>query len=750
ETFVVYKRNPVEIVRYLIGLERLDKHTKYALEKNWTITVDGRRIRVYSEMWTGDWWWRMQDLLGKGATIAPIILATDRTQLSKLGGDKSAWPVYQSIGNISKSIRRRPTQSAMLLVGYIPVAKLSWITNDKERSRKQWEVYHESMAIILEPLKNASVIGVEMRCADGGVRRVYPIFAAHIGDWPEQCTVACSLSSRCPVCVVPFHERGSGIPGRLRTKHQTQELLQDGQRGCVGRRESAGLRETWPFWGDLPWVNGAATIMPDLLHQMHKGVIKSHIVKWWTRILGADELDQRFRAMTHYAGLRHFHNGITTFTQWTGTESKMVARVLLPLVAGSRPSDAVGAARCLVDFLYRSHAPQIDEDDVANMEADLSEFHNYKAIFRQQQVLKTKYGWNGIPKIHMISHYPHSTREMGTPDGYNTEGPERLHKDYVKFYYPFTSRVNAEPQLILLLQRQEAWGILRGELERAGVVSARKLRVRPGQEEVESTYEDMDESDEDKDRAIHLLSPYIQIAAAPTHPKVLGSSIIADYGATDFIPALRRYVRQFSTTAADIIHKDMPFPVWSRFSLHHDCLPFAPLVGRKIDLVRASPAVYDRYNRQQRQARFDTVLLANSSAPPGLHHYYAVRVHAIFRIPPIFRDLPSEPLLYIQPFRPFSASAPNPHQLFTASPELDASHRRIGQIVPLSRVRMTCHLVPKFSEETLVSRSYRFSSATDLLSTASLFYLSQHSSHYFFALMEHWHRMENQRRMEQN
>lgn len=129
--------------------------------------------------------------------------------------------------------------------------------------------------------------------------------------------------------------------------------------------------------------------------------------------------------------------------------------------------------------------------------------------------------------------------------------------------------------------------------------------------------------------------------------------------------------------------------------------------------------------------------------------YFAARVRAIFRVPPIFRNLPNEPLLYVEPFRPFSTSTANPHQLFTTSPELDASHRRTARVVPISRVRMTCHLVPKFSEETLASRSYRFSSATDLLSTASLFYLNRHSSHYYFALMEHWRRMRRQQQMAQ-
>lgn len=127
--------------------------------------------------------------------------------------------------------------------------------------------------------------------------------------------------------------------------------------------------------------------------------------------------------------------------------------------------------------------------------------------------------------------------------------------------------------------------------------------------------------------------------------------------------------------------------------------------------------------------------------------YYAARVRAIFRLPEIFRDLPTEPLIYIKPFRPFSTSSPNPHQLFTTSPEFDAGRHRVAQVVPVSRVRMTCHLVPKFAEEALASRAFRLSSTTDLLSTATVFYLSRHSSYYFFALMEHWRRMRLQQQL---
>ena len=46
-----------------------------------------------------------QRKLPTGATIAPVIITLDKTQLSNFSGDKSAWPVYLTIGNIEKSTR---------------------------------------------------------------------------------------------------------------------------------------------------------------------------------------------------------------------------------------------------------------------------------------------------------------------------------------------------------------------------------------------------------------------------------------------------------------------------------------------------------------------------------------------------------------------------------------------------------------------------------------------------------------------
>ncbi|KAF8247297.1 hypothetical protein K440DRAFT_551446 [Wilcoxina mikolae CBS 423.85] len=47
-----------------------------------------------------------QESLPDGSTVIPVILGSDKTMLSTLSGDKSAWPVYLSIGNLSKAKRR--------------------------------------------------------------------------------------------------------------------------------------------------------------------------------------------------------------------------------------------------------------------------------------------------------------------------------------------------------------------------------------------------------------------------------------------------------------------------------------------------------------------------------------------------------------------------------------------------------------------------------------------------------------------
>jgi len=55
----------------------------------------------------------------------------------------------------------------------------------EDNSLAGYHLFHYCMQRILEPLVVAGRDGVEMVCADGWIRRIFPLPAACIGDHPE-------------------------------------------------------------------------------------------------------------------------------------------------------------------------------------------------------------------------------------------------------------------------------------------------------------------------------------------------------------------------------------------------------------------------------------------------------------------------------------------------------------------------------------------------------------------------------------
>lgn len=243
-----------------------------------------------------------QSRLPIGATIAPIILSSDKTKLSQFRGDKSAWPIYLTIGNISKEIRRMPSAHATVLLGYLPVGKFECFS-DNARKIARYQTFHTCVAKVLGTLKEAGSQGVDMVCADAKTRQVWPILAAYVADYPEQCLVACCMENRCPIGQIHPDLCGSHQTCLPRSKDETIELLHAHENGTLGSESEARFKELGvrpvhhPFWADLPHADIFLTFTPDLLHQLHKGVFKDHLVKWCTNLLGDEEIDTRFKTM---------------------------------------------------------------------------------------------------------------------------------------------------------------------------------------------------------------------------------------------------------------------------------------------------------------------------------------------------------------------------------------------------------------------------------------------------------------------
>ncbi|KAI0823820.1 hypothetical protein BC628DRAFT_1420570 [Trametes gibbosa] len=454
ERLELWLRDPVDCVRDLLGNSMLRDSLTYAPERHYA-DAEGKN-RVYENMWTGDWWWDVQAKLPDGATIAPVILASDKTTLSRMSGDKSAWPVYLTLGNIAKAVRRRPSAHATILLGYLPVAKLECFSK-KRRALEGYRLFHLCMTKMLAPLVAAGRDGVRMTCADGRIRHVHPILAAYIADHPEQCLVAACQENFCPKCPVPPDQRGEPVYSRLKDPARVRTVMKQAAEGLDTPPEFTewGLRAVEPFWEHLPHADIFTALTPDLLHQLHKGVFKEHLVSWVIQAMpgGANEVDSRFKAMLKHSDLRHFKNGISLVSQWTGTEFKNMEKVFLGVVAGAADERVVRAVRAVLDFIYLAHFEAHTDQSLNALHQAWRDYHHYKSVFIE---LEIREHFN-FPKGHSMEHYEPSIRSSGTADGYSTEHPERLHIDFAKLAYGASNKqATYIQQMTRWLERQEA------------------------------------------------------------------------------------------------------------------------------------------------------------------------------------------------------------------------------------------------------------------------------------------------------
>jgi hypothetical protein len=151
--------------------------------------------------------------------LAGVMFGLDKTTVSVGTGDTEFHPVYASLTNI-KNGTRRAHRDALIPIAFLAIPKsmsnakllvsryLSFLAAFLEhgtsdaflRFRKQ--LYHASLARILEPLREYMEKPDVALCPDGRYRKVIYSIGPWIADYPEQVWLSGIVQNWCPKYVV--------------------------------------------------------------------------------------------------------------------------------------------------------------------------------------------------------------------------------------------------------------------------------------------------------------------------------------------------------------------------------------------------------------------------------------------------------------------------------------------------------------------------------------------------------------------
>ena len=474
----------------------------------------------------------------------PIILSSDRTEITTFAGKQSCYPVYMTIGNIPKHLRRKPSFRAQRLLAYLPTGKIEGTDFSDAILRKlRAQLFHTCMETVCAPMFGPAADGMDFTDSAGTLYRFHTVLAAYVADYPEQCLVTCVRYGRaCPVCDVLVDEFGDDVCGE--TRQQGDTLLTIQTASALPSKEgkamltAAGLNDRRnPFWAHWPHANIHAAMSSDVLHQLIQGVGK-HLVEWMLALVPDErELDARFQRLPYATGVRHFRHGISKLSNVTGSEHKAIYAQLLACIQGIVPINAIRAATTLLDFIYIAQFECHSETTLASLTIALSNFHEYLPVFLRPGVRSGACSCTSelrqlinpadfkLPKLHAMQHYVSSIRRFGTVDNYNTEATERLHIDLAKNAFRATNKRDYGTQMCRWLRRREA--VLR--------FHSYLSWIRGEPLEPQARHE----------THASIAHPPVIVAKRPHHTHVSLEQLRVEYKATHFVRAMDVFLRRW-------------------------------------------------------------------------------------------------------------------------------------------------------------------------------------------------------------
>ncbi|KAG1861617.1 hypothetical protein F4604DRAFT_1882423 [Suillus subluteus] len=658
-------QDPVKCIKELWANPAYLDHLTYAPEHRFA--DEGKGKHIYDKLMSGDWSWEVQTLLPDGATLVPVILSLDKTQLCQFRGDKTAYPIYLTIGNISKSIRSKPSFCAQKLIRYLPTVSLDGTDISVDSARlTHAQLFHYAMQMVTSSLHTGPLTnGIELISGDGVVCLRFPVLTAYVADYPEQALVTCTrYTQTCPKCFVTRDELGDHQRQSVRTiRHASQQSTR--VRAEVVVRDYGLNLILDPFWIGLLHCNIHDTITPDILHQIYQGLVK-HLCGWIQTLVSDAELDARFKCMPRVHSVCLFSHGISGLTQVSGPEHREICKQLLGCIV-----DAPGAPAGVIRATHALDGFHANKDVFINLSAHNSEDFNFT-------------------KLHLLEHYADSIRRFGTTDNYNTEATEWLHIDYTKDVYRATNKKEILQQMTRWLEQHESMAAFDLVLQwRCGEIPKPRAHWR------------------------RPLSPGVYLANNPSAHAVSFHILENRFGATYFKDALGEFIvnqlwptsqcrRATCNLNADVLRDLEAVDVWYHIKFAVPNLQ-VDTKSAALHTAHAEPKRLKSSGTGELGARFDTVLINESgceSKETGIDGKRVAQLKVVFHIPDecitkMFLPRQIGHLAYVEWFlRPQnkdSNSGMYPISQSYQNGVQDAS------VIEVDSIYQTCQLVPRFS-----------------------------------------------------
>ena len=328
--------------------------------------------------------WHIQIQLPKGATIIPIIIASDKTLVMRHTGGLEMHPVFMTIGNIQSDVRMQASSHVWRCVAFMPTPHFE-VHPDFQTTLVSC-LFHQCMDIVFESLKTVVTQGAALTDTTGHTRNCYTPLVSYIADLPKQQLVACVSKNVSPITTAELSEFSDEVPHNPRTGaftlQQIIELCKSADPWDLVEFQKAAkamklLGVHQPFWRDWRFTDPAYFLMGEILHTCHKFFF-DHVLKWCKEAAGNHLLDTRYKLQHKRVGIRHFASGVSHMKQMTGRDHRDIERTIVPVLDGTVPPLFVYTVRSIMEFMYKAQQPVHTDSSITSMISALREFHATK------------------------------------------------------------------------------------------------------------------------------------------------------------------------------------------------------------------------------------------------------------------------------------------------------------------------------------------------------------------------------------